>query len=83
MIRWLSDFHRWRRDVQVKNLEAVIDERDRLIAVLRAENDQLAEVIARDRARIAAEMAAYNRERAFSEGVTDERDRTGLGRRSA
>lgn len=73
MIRWLRDFWAFRRDRAVKDLQSRLDEKDRLIAVLRAETEQLAEVIARDRARIAAEMAAYNRQQAEAEGSGNDR----------
>jgi len=57
---------------QVADLEAELDARDRIIAVLESERDSLAGVLARDRERIKAEGAAYARQRAESEGVTDE-----------
>ena len=41
----------------------------RTIAVIEAERDAMASVIARDRARVAAETAAYARRRAESEGA--------------
>ena len=83
MFQWIRDFWKFRRDQAINDLHSRLDEKDRLIAVLRAEADQLAQVIARDRARIAAEMAAYNRQQAESEGTTNERDRQGPRRFSA
>lgn len=83
MFRWLKELSALRTDRRIRDLQAQIDEKDRLIAVLRAETESLAGVIARDRARVAAEMAAYNRDRAQSEGVSDERDRQSPRRLSA
>ncbi len=59
---------------KILDLEAVIESKDRLLTVAKAEIESMASVIARDRERIKAEGAAYARKRAESEGVTRERD---------
>jgi hypothetical protein len=60
------------------DLQANIDARDRTIAILETERDNLASVVARDRERIRAEGAAYARQRAEAEGVTNERTDQGV-----
>ena len=52
-------------------LTSDLDTVERKLAVCEAERDSMAAVIARDRERIRAEGAAYIRQRAESEGVTD------------
>ena len=47
----------------------------RELRVVEAERDALAAVVARDRARVAAETAEFARRRADAEGVTSERTR--------
>ena len=54
---------------KVLDLESRLEAKDRIIAVLEAERDALAQVVARDRARVAAESAQYSRERAEAEGL--------------
>lgn len=68
MLQFLRDIRRLRTDRRILELESRIDEKDRLLAVLRAENDALADVVSRDRQRIQAERAAYARRQAESEG---------------
>jgi conjugal transfer/entry exclusion protein len=63
---------------EVKDLQRDLDARDRVIGVLEAERDALAAVVARDRERIRAEGAAYARQRAEVEGVTNERVDKGI-----
>lgn len=58
---------------QNANLVADLEAHDRTIKVMQAEIDSLALVVARDRERIMAEAAAYARQRAESEGVSNER----------
>lgn len=72
MIRWFQDLCKLRTDRRVLDLESRLEEKDRLIEVLRTENKAMAEVIERDRARVASEMAAYNRTIAQCE-ANDER----------
>jgi hypothetical protein len=52
---------------QLLDLQANCDAKDRVIRVLEAQADALAEVIARDRERVLSETAAYARKRAESE----------------
>lgn len=53
---------------KILDLEMEIEARDRTIRVLEAERDAMAAVVARDRARVAAEVAEFGRQRAESEG---------------
>lgn len=78
MIQWFRDLCRYRQDQRILEMQSRIDEKDRMIGVLKAEVDSLAGVIARDRARVAAETARFNREQADCEGFTNER-RAGEG----
>ncbi len=59
---------------QVTKLEAELEAGRRAVKVLEAERDNLALVLARDRSRIEAEIAAYQRRKAEAEGSTDGRD---------
>ena len=65
---------------RILDLEATINARDRQLAVLEAERDALAGVIARDRQRVQAEAAAYARQRAESEGNENGRNQASPGR---
>ena len=69
-----------RLERQVLDLEADLDAKDRTIAVMQAELDSLAAVIARDRERIRAEGSAYARQRAESEGSDEHIDARTSGR---
>lgn len=69
-MRWLRDFIEWRQAKTVLDMQARLDEKDRLVSVLKAEVDSLAGVIARDRQRIQAETARYARDQAEAEGTT-------------
>lgn len=82
MIRWLTAFFR-SRDQRVLDLESALDAERRKLSVAGAEIESLAAVIARDRQRIQAETAAYARQQADAEGLTNERNIEGFGRRSA
>lgn len=66
---------------QVDKLETELHKRDATIAVLEAERDAMAGVIARDRMRVASECAMHARTKAEAEGVAHERDYEGTGRR--
>ena len=66
-----------RLEKRLLDLQSQIDAKDRQIEVLQAEVETLALVIARDRARVQAEMAGYVRQRAEHEGLPDERDTEG------
>lgn len=83
MIKFIRDFLTWRADKRVLDLQARLDEKDRMIEVLKAQIDGMAEVIARDRQRVLSETARYAREQAESEGYNDERNRQGVSRRTA
>lgn len=72
-MRWLRDFIQWRQAKAILDMQSRLDEKDRFIAVLKAENESLAGVIARDRARIAAETARYARDQAEAEGLAHDR----------
>jgi len=63
---------------RILDLEATIEAKDRQLSVAQAEIESLAGVIARDRERIKAEGAAYARQRAESEGVSNERSDQGV-----
>ncbi len=52
---------------ELADLQATIESKDRRIGILESEIEGLAEVLARDRARVAAEMAAYARRQAEAE----------------
>jgi hypothetical protein len=58
-----------RLEKQVLNLQAKLDAAGRTIKVLEAERDAMAEVIARDRMRVAAETAIAARQKAEAEGA--------------
>ncbi len=62
------------------DLKSQIEAKDRVIAVMQAEIDSLAAVVARDRQRVAAECASLSRQRADAEGATSERNFEGNGR---
>lgn len=65
-------------DQKVQSLQAELSKAKRIIAVLEAERDAMAGVIARDRMRVAAETAIHARTKAESEGNADEqRNQTG------
>jgi len=66
--RWAD--HALQRHIQ--ELESTLEAERRRLAVASAEIESMAAVIARDRQRIAAEGAAYGRQRAEAEGVTNE-----------
>lgn len=63
---------------RILDLEAIVEAKDRQLSVAQAEIESLAGVIARDRERIKAEGAAYARQRAESEGVSNERSDQGV-----
>ena len=56
----------------ILDLRAEIDSRERAIAVLEAERDAMAGVIARDRMRVASECAIHARTKAEAEGSANE-----------
>ena len=58
---------------KIADLESQLEARDRVIAVLEAERDSMAAVIARDRMRVASECAIAARTKAEAEGNTDDR----------
>lgn len=60
-----------RLEKQVLDLAAKLDAKDRIIQTMQAEIDSMAGVIARDRQRVAAECAAYARQRAEHEGTSE------------
>ena len=66
-----------RLEKQLLDLQSKLDAAERTAQVLEAERDTLALVVARDRQRIEAELAAYARQKAENEG-TDGRINTGL-----
>lgn len=76
MIRLFRDLFEFRRAKEILDLQARLDEKDRLIDVLKAENESLAGVIARDRQRIKAETAAYSRQ--IAEAESNERATNGV-----
>ena len=53
------------------NLQSQLEAKERIIAVLEAERDSLAAVVARDRQRVAAECASFSRQRAEAEGISE------------
>ena len=77
LTRWAS------RTLQkrVRDLESQLEAERRRLAVANAEIETLAAVVVRDRSRIQAETAAYQRAKAEHEGTTRERDYEGTGRR--
>ena len=58
---------------KIDRLETELRKRDATIAVLEAERDAMAAVIARDRQRVTAECAVAARSKAEAEGVAHER----------
>jgi len=68
---------------QVEKLTTELDAERCRLAVANAEIESLAAVIARDRERIKAEGAAYARQRAEAEGVTDDGTEQGIRRHVA
>jgi len=70
MLRWWANRTLLRK---LDRLEVELRKRDATIAVLEAERDAMAAVIARDRQRVQAESASYARQRAEAEGVSNER----------
>ena len=67
-----------RLEKRVRELETQLAAERAKAAVQQAEIDALAAVIARDRARVQAEMAEYNNRRATAEGMPHERTAKGL-----
>ncbi len=63
------------------DLQSSVESHVRTIAVLEAERDAMAGVIARDRMRVASECATHARHKAEAEGVTNERDSESDARR--
>lgn len=61
---------------QVADLETELDATKRKLTVAEAEVESMAAVIARDRARIKAEGAAYARQQAEAEGLATNDERT-------
>lgn len=57
---------------QISDLEQQLDTAQRQLQVAQAECESLAAVIARDRARVEAEIAISHRRRADAEGANDE-----------
>jgi hypothetical protein len=85
LARWANAAHLTaleRLQREVADLQAELEARNRTIAVQQGELDNLAAVVARDRARIKAEGAAYSRRQAEAEGTTkdDQRPESSLGR---
>ncbi len=72
MIRWLKRLRNRRLERRIDDLEAELEATRRKLAVAETETESMAAVIARDRARIKAEGAAYARQQAEAEGLTDE-----------
>jgi len=70
-----------RLEKKILDLQSEIDSRDRMIAVLEAERDAMAGVIARDRMRVASECAMHARAKAEAEGTQDGRNSEVIGRR--
>ncbi|MEQ8790253.1 MAG: hypothetical protein RIC55_28415 [Pirellulaceae bacterium] len=62
-----------RKEGELMQAQARIDALERKLAVVESERDNLAAVVARDRARIKAEGAAYARQQAEAEAMTNER----------
>ena len=60
-----------RLEKQLADLTAEIESERLKTKVVEAERDNLSAVVARDRSRIQAEGAAYARQRAEAEGVSD------------
>ena len=63
---------------RIDDLASELESAHRTIKVLEAERDNLALVLARDRQRIEAELAAYARQKAENEGADERRTDTGL-----
>jgi len=68
-LEWLTRRRGDKLRRKVLNLEATVEARDRTIRILESERDGLAAVISRDRARVAAEVAEFARQRAESEAA--------------
>jgi len=67
-----------RLEKRILQLEAELEAAERTIKIVESERDNLALVLARDRQRIEAELAAYARHKAEAEGVERGRIDTGL-----
>ncbi len=67
LFEWLDRRKRDKLKRKILDLEATVAARDREIAVLRAENENLAAVLARDRLRVQAETSEYGRRKAVAE----------------
>lgn len=80
-MKWLERFATRQVKAQVERLLTDMRKKDSVIAVLEAERDALAAVIARDRQRVQAEAAGFARQRAVEEGVTSERNHEGASGR--
>ncbi len=72
-----------RLERQVLSLTSTIEARDRTIAVMQAEIDSMAGVIARDRQRVSAECAIASRQIAEAEGTENGRDNESIKQFSA
>ena len=70
--RLLKQFADAKLQLQVATLESELDKTERQLSIAETENKSLSAVIARDRSRIQAEVAAYKRQRAESEGIQND-----------
>lgn len=68
-MKWLRDQRVEKLNRQLRQLKSELEAEQLRRQVIEAERDSLAAALARDRERIRAEIAAYARQRAESEGV--------------
>ncbi len=71
-MKWLKHRRNHKLEKRIADLEVELEATKRELTVAEAEIESMAAVIARDRARIKAEGAAYARQQAEAEGMTDE-----------
>ena len=79
-MKWLKRLRNAKLEKRVADLETELDAKKRELAVADAEIESMAAVIARDRARIRAEGAAYVRQQAEAEGMNHEQLDEGIRR---
>lgn len=72
MTMWFRRRKQSRQARQIEQLQSDLEAANRKLAVAEAEIESLAAVIARDRQRIKAETAAYARQQAHAEGITND-----------
>lgn len=80
MFKWLKKRRQSKDAKRIADLEAERDALARKLEVAETEIESLSLVVYRDRARVEAELAAYNRQKAEAEGMKHNDDGSPEGR---